>query len=408
MTAYPPGKRVAVPYSSRLAWNSPENRLSMLRRRLADSGRQILDLTGTNPTTCGLGNWDAAIAAAMGCPGSALYQPDPAGLAIARAAVANDYATLGAAVHPDSLVLTASTSESYSFLFPLLCNPGDEILVPSPSYPLFGDLAGLAAVHTAAYHLRYAGEWWLDFASVEAAISPRTRALVVVNPNNPTGSYLRVQDAVRLMQFCAAHGLVLIADEVFWEYPLAAPEDRAWFAGGEDPPCLCVSLGGLSKSAGMPQMKLGWMLVRGPEEERARLLSRLHWVADTYLSVSTPVQRALPALLAVGAEIRQTIQERLRSNATLLRARLDELPLVSLLPAEGGWSAILRLPASHDDEWWCERLLEDAGVLLQPGYYFDLPGPSHAILSLLTPTPEMEEGLRRLAECIRATVADAR
>ncbi|MCW5965466.1 MAG: pyridoxal phosphate-dependent aminotransferase [Bryobacterales bacterium] len=396
-------------YSTRLPWDLPENPLFVIRQERTAQGREVLDLTGSNPTSCGLGDWNEAIAKALAQPGSAHYHPVPQGSAEARAAVAAYYSSLGWNADPEDLLLTASTSESYSMLFQLFCDPGDEVLVPRPSYPLFQHLGGLAGVGLQPYLLQFAGEWQVDFPSLEAAVGDRTRALVVVNPNNPTGSYLRPPEAQRLLELCAERGMALIADEVFWEYSLrdhqhlttpgiTSPE-RAWFAAAESP-ALCVSMGGLSKSAGMPQMKLGWMLVRGPEQEKVRVMARLRWIADTYLSVSAPVQEALPALLGIGAEIRASIQQRVRLNLGAIATWQRNTPSVSLLPAEGGWSAVLRLPSVVDDEQWCERFLREVGVWVQPGYYYDLAGGAYVVLSLLSPPGALVEGLARIAPIV--------
>ncbi len=371
-----------------------------VKREQEASGAALLDLAVTNPTACGLGEWGEAIAVALSKPGSAQYRPFPQGSPEARAAVAGYYARLGAHVDPEDLLLTASTSESYSLLFQLLCDAGDEVLVPTPSYPLFEHLAGLATVTARTYALRYAGEWQVDFQSLEESLGNRSRALVVVNPNNPTGQYLRQAEAIRLMELCAQRGLALIADEVFWEYALGDANERAWLAGITDSPALCVSLGGLSKSAGMPQMKVGWMVLRGPGEERARALSRLLWIADTYLSVSAPVQEALADLLTIGLDVQERIQQRLRENLRMVREWSKTVSLLSLLPAEGGWSVILRLPAHLNEEQWCERLLRDAGVWLQPGYFYDLQGGPFVVLSLLTPPEVLADALTRIAPLI--------
>ncbi|MCU0226826.1 MAG: pyridoxal phosphate-dependent aminotransferase [Bryobacterales bacterium] len=389
-----------VRYSSRLQWESAENPLAAMRRQLEGEGREVLDLTGSNPTGCGLGDWGDAIAAALATPGSARYRPLAQGLPRSREAVAAHYAALGVEVDPGRLMLTASTSESYSLLFQLLCDAGDEVLAPTPGYPLFEHLAGLAGVRLRTYGLRYAGEWMVDFAALEAALHPRTRAVLVVNPNNPTGGYLRQWELDRLLALCAARGLALIGDEVFWEYPLEARGERTCLAAEVQSPALLFSLGGLSKSAGMPQMKVGWMLARGPQAECQRALERLRWIADTYLSVSTPAQEALPDLLRVGSEIRAQIQQRLRTNLALVRRWARRGRLVSALPVEGGWSVILRLPAAMDDQEWCRWLLGNAHVWVQPGYFYDLPGGPYVVLSLLTPPDALDAGLGRISKVV--------
>lgn len=393
-----------IPYSRRLDWQVAPNALISLRRELAASRHSVLDLCETNPTACGLGDWSEAIATALCLPESARYQPAAEGLPSAREAVADFYADLGAAVDPEQILLTASTSESYSFLFQMLCDPGDEVLIPAPSYPLFEHLAGLAAVRLRPYRLHYLGEWLVDFRSLEEALTPRTRALVAVNPNNPTGSYLSGFEAERLLEICASRGMALIADEVFWEYAIPPAADRAWFAASEST-ALSFSLGGLSKSAGMPQMKVGWMVARGPETLREEALERLRWIVDTYLSVSAPVQHALPRLLEIGKEIREAASARISENAAAFLKLGAQAPHLSPLPAEGGWSAVLRLPSLRTDHAWCEALLRRQSLWVQPGYFYDFDAEAHVVLSLLT-TPEIfGRGLERIAEETRGACA---
>jgi alanine-synthesizing transaminase len=296
--------------SSRVPRQLEATGISKLRMELAQQGVALLDLAGSNPTTVDLGDWSEQIADALHSPQSATYHPAALGSMAARRAVAGWFAKQSLSVEPGHIVLTASSSESYSFLFQLLCDPGDEVLVPAPSYPLLEHLAALAGVRHRTYRLWYSGEWLIDFAALEASIRENTRAIVVVNPNNPTGSYLRAFEAERLVKLCADRGLVLIADEVFWEYTLQASSDPPRFAA-MDTEASVVSLGGLSKSAGMPQMKVGWMVLRGPAPSRERLREGLRWVADSYLSVSAPVQAALPRLLEIGGHISANLRERI-------------------------------------------------------------------------------------------------
>lgn len=347
-------------FSSRLPWSTPSNALS---ERAAALRGQYLDLTESNPTRVGLAYPEQEILAAFARPEMLTYEPDPRGLAGARAAVDADF-------------LTASTSESYSWLFKLLCDPGDEILAPRPSYPLFEFLAGLEGVRVKQYPLRYAEGWFVDFPALEKELGPRTKAILVVHPNNPTGSYLRDFELERL----AGYGLPLISDEVFASY--AHVEGVVATLGGNGR-ALTFVLDGLSKSAGMPQMKAGWIRVSGPGAEEAR--ERLELIADTYLSVSTPVQWALPGLLR--ASVHGQILERVRGN-------LARVP--GALRVEGGWCAILRMPASRTDEEWAGYLLEEKRVLTQPGYFFDLEGGPYLVVSLLTEPETFAEGLRRI------------
>ncbi len=335
------------------------------------------------------------------------YQPAPLGLPEARQAVADEYGRAGVAVGTAQLVLTASSSESYGFLFKLCCDPGDAVLLPEPSYPLFEYLARLEGVRTSGYRLAFDGEWHVDFASLEDAASGgrRPRAVVVVNPNNPTGSYLKRPELERLAAFCRARALALISDEVFAPYPFGPAVDRVICAAAApeaaDAPAV-FSLGGLSKACGLPHLKLGWIAVGGTDADRS--LAALELIADTYLSVSTPVQRALPELLVVGAEIRRRIAARVSHNLAALRAALPERSACSPLAVEGGWSAILRVPAHPTDGDWAVGLARETSVLVHPGYFFDMRGGTFVVVSLL-PAPEtFATGIARVVSHIDASL----
>lgn len=325
------------------------------------------------------------------------YHPHPLGSPAARAAVAAEYARLGAAVAADELVLSASSSEAYAWIWKLLCDPGEAVLVPEPSYPLFGYLAGLEGVTARPYRLVFTGEWHIDWASVEHAL-PGARAVVVVNPNNPTGSFLRAADLRHFSTLAARHGAALVVDEVFADYAFAPPPEVVRTVAAAGPlGALTFALGGLSKASGLPQMKLGWTAVLGPPELRAAALARLALIADTYLSVGTPVLRALPRLLPIGEEIRRDITARVAANRATLAALVPQGSPVSWLPAEGGWSAILRLPGTRSDEAWALELLEADGVLVQPGYFFDLTGVgTTVVVSLLGPPTAFAAGITRI------------
>ena len=349
----------------------------------------------------------AAVVGALARGAAAPYQPDPLGLPEARRAVAEDYGRAGVPVGAGQLVLTASSSESYGFLFKLCCDPGDAVLVPEPSYPLFEYLARLEGVTTSGYRLAFDGEWHVDFASLEeaAARAPRARAVVVVNPNNPTGSYLKRPEMERLAAFCRARELALISDEVFAPYPFGAATDRVVCAAaapeGAGAPAV-FSLGGLSKACGLPHLKLGWIAVGGSDAHRS--LAALELIADTYLSVATPVQRALPELLVAGAEIRARIAARVAHNLAALRAALPERSVCSPLAAEGGWSAILRVPAHPTDGDWAVNLARETSVLVHPGYFFDMRGGTFVVVSLL-PAPEVfATGIARVVSHIDASL----
>jgi alanine-synthesizing transaminase len=381
-----------IRYAGRMAFSLPENPLARLEAEKRAAGQPILDLTVSNPTAVGLDYPADRIATALAHPAVAGYDPSPRGLPAARAAVRGDYLRRGARLADDQLLLTASSSESYSLLFKLFGEPGDVVLVPEPSYPLFAHLAGLEGLATRPYRLAYDGRWHLGGAPLDFT---DVAAVVVVNPNNPTGSYIAQPDLLRLATLAAEHGVPLIVDEVFADYPHAVPADAVTAAAALDLPSLTFSLGGLSKSCGLPQMKLGFLAATGPDAARA--ITRLEWVADTYLSVGAPVQHALPTLLSLGAEIRARVQARVAANLGHLRAAIRPDSPCTLLPCEAGWSAILRLPAARTDEEWALALLRDRDVLVQPGYFFDLALGSTLVLSLLPPPDRFVEGIRRVS-----------
>lgn len=364
-------------FSSRLDWNFRTNRLSTLRRTKS----RVLDLTESNPTRAGLNYPGEAILAALTDPRALRYDPEPRGLLSAREAIASYYGS----VPSSRILLTASTSEAYSYLFKLLCDPDDEILSPRPSYPLFEFLGGLESVRLVQYPLRYDGAWHIDFEALERAITPRTRAIVVVNPNNPTGSFLKREEWSRLQTY----GIPILSDEVFSDYAFA-PDDSRMQALTNATEVLTFSMSGLSKIAALPQMKLGWIVASGPGHEAA--LERLELIADTYLSVATPVQLALPRLLQLSIEVRAQILDRTRANLALLRQ--STVPL----HVEGGWYATLQVPRTRSEEEWAIALLERRDVLVQPGFYFDFESEAFLVLSLLTPPDIFAEGLRRVLE----------
>jgi alanine-synthesizing transaminase len=381
-------------YSRRLSWSSPPNRFSTALSALKQAGAPLFDLTISNPTAADLVYPHAEIAQALGGIGTFSYEPDPAGRLEARRAIAAYYASRNISVAPERILLTASTSEAYAFLFKLLCDPGDEVLIPLPSYPLFSYLASLESVRTVPYRLRYDGSWHIDFSTIEAAISDRTRAIIVVSPNNPTGSFLSSEEAARLMDVACRCRLPVIADEVFFDYPLArsGTPGESLINRSET---LTFCLNGLSKSAGMPQMKLGWVVLSGPGEQVEDSRKRLELILDTYLSPSTPVQRALPKLLEIGHDLQSQIQNRIRRNLDVLESALKGSP-AGVLHAEAGWSAILQVPRTRSDEEWALALLRERHVVVQPGYFYDLPGGAFLVVSLLTAPHVLQEGIARL------------
>jgi alanine-synthesizing transaminase len=386
-------------FSARTRWDLSANRLNAaLEAKRRGGASRVLDLTESNPTRAGLAA-PADLLAGLGHSASLLYEPAPFGLRGAREAVAADHGRRGRDVDPDRILLTASTSEAYAFLFKLLCDPGDEVLVPRPGYPLFEYLANLESVRVSPYALEYDGRWHLNASALAGAVTPRTRAVVVVNPNNPTGAFLKQDELLALEAFCAERGLALVSDEVFADYAFTDDPQRAESVA-RDGPALAFSLGGLSKSCALPQLKLAWCVVSGPEALRREAWSRLEVVADTYLSVSTPVQHAAPALLARREELQAPVRARIASNLAGLRARLAGASPASLLEPEGGWSAVLRVPATMPEEEIVLRLLDDHDVLVHPGYFFDFPREAYLVLSLLPQPAVFAEGVARTLDAL--------
>ena len=390
--------RSAGMFSSRSEYDQRPNALSIAldvaRAHARDgTGRRVLDLTTSNPTTCGIPYASDAILGALSSPRALVYEPLAFGMASAREAVAKDltlHRVPGA--DPARIMLTASTSEAYSFLFKLLCDPGDEVLVPQPSYPLFELLASFESVRLVPYRLAYDGAWHIDEDSLARAVSPRTRAVLVVSPNNPTGSFLKRAELPAL----ARTGLPIISDEVFARYPLTTSPGRATSILELDGP-LVFSLGGLSKLAALPQMKLAWTVVGGPPALVADALARLELICDSFLSISAPVAHALPFLLDSRGVAEDAIRARTRTNLAALRSALaGARSPATLLDVEGGWYATLRLPRTQSEERWALDLLETDGVYVHPGHFFDFAGEAFVVLSLLTPEGDLAEGVARI------------
>ena len=379
-------------YSRRLSWSVPLSPLALLVEEKIARGVVLLDLTSSNPTRASL-PYSETLLSALTHPAGLVYQPDPAGVPAARAAIAGYYAERGYAVDPEHLVLTASTSEAYAWLFKLLCDPGDAVLVPQPSYPLFDYLAALESVLLRPYPLGFDGHWYLDVAELER-VSGGARAALLVHPNNPTGSFLSRTEWEALVALAEVRGLALVVDEVFSDFGFTTSDDRLDSTVSETR-VLTFTLSGLSKVVGLPQLKLGWIHVGGPTVEVEEALARLELVADTYLSVSTPVALATPRLLAERRQLAGPIARRTADNLALVAAAVQDSP-VSLLPVSGGWYAMLRLPRTQSDEAWALTLVERDGVLVQPGYFYDVPLEACLVISLLTPPEILKEGLGRL------------
>ena len=388
-------------FSSRIPGNLAPNRLARAVARLRGTGRPIIDLTESNPTRAEF-DYPAELLAPLSGARALAYEPCPFGLLEARRAVAADYARRGVAIAPERIVLTASTSEAYSLLFKLLGEPGDEVLVPRPSYPLFEHLTRLDALVARPYDLEYHGAWSVDRASVGEALSARTCALLVVNPNNPTGSFVRRDDLDWLAARCAEREAALVSDEVFVDYEL---EPEAVEAAGrvlERRDVLAFAFGGLSKSVGLPQVKLGWIAVAGPDPIVERALERLEFACDTYLSVSTPVQLAAAELLERGAGVRTQIQTRVAANYRRLMRLSAAIPSCRILRAEGGWYAVVEVPSVGTEEEIVLDLLEEEGILAHPGYFFDFSREAYLVVSLLvSETPFAGAAERLLRHCDR-------
>jgi len=378
-------------FSERVPSDLTPNRVTAALADLRSRGVPITDLTESNPTSVGLAYRDDLLEA-LADRSSLTYEPSPFGLESARTEVAADYRRRGLEVDPAHIILTASTSEAYSLLFKLLCDAGDEVLVPRPSYPLLDHLTRLDAIRARPYLLAYEGAWTVDLDSVRAALTSRTRAIIVVSPNNPTGSFVSAGEIASLSRLSADGGFALIGDEVFADYGLDDPLDVHPSVLAE-PLALTFGLGGLSKSAALPQIKLGWMAAAGPAPLVGAALERLEIVADAYLSVSTPVQHACGALIAGGAERRDRVLARVAGNYRELAALVRDHPACTLLPVRGGWSAVVQVPAVRSEEALVLALLEQDHVLVHPGYFFDFPREAFVVLSLLPEPGVFRDGV---------------
>jgi aspartate/methionine/tyrosine aminotransferase len=375
-------------FSKRTDWDLSPNPIAVARQRLLASGAQLIDLTESNPTRCGF-QYPKGLLEPLADPRGLRYTPDPKGVLSAREAVARLYRAKGVDIGPENILITASTSESYSFLLRLLCDPGDKIAVPLPSYPLFEHLASLNDAGLSRYRLEYDRRWNLDLESLEKSLTPETKALVVVHPNNPTGSALTAQESQRVTALCEERRIPLIADEVFAEY-LFSEAPRS--IGGKG---LSFRLGGLSKFLALPQMKLGWIAVTGPGDLAREALAKLEMIADTYLSAATPQQLALPAWLAESGALQRQINERLRENRSWLAARLKGKD-VELLEADGGWNAVLRSAGWKEEEEIALRLLEKERLAVYPGYFFEFESRGSFVISLLPEPALFQKGVAPL------------
>ncbi len=385
-------------FSQRTNWRLSPNALTRAIEQARASGQQILDLTVSNPTEAGVRPDPEIVLAALANPEAMHYDPQPWGLLEARQAVCSYYReSHEVELDPERLILTTSTSEAYSYVFRLLCNPGDEILVPKPSYPLFEFLADLADVRLVPYPLLYDHGWQIDLDTLYKAATVRSRAVILVHPNNPTGSHVSAAETSALNVFCRDRGLALIVDEVFLDYSHdGAP--RWSFVRNAD--ALTFTLSGVSKISALPQMKLAWVATSGPEDIVAEAGARLEVIADTYLSMNAPVQLAASALLDQRKNIQPILLDRLRMNLAELDLQLAGHPSCTRLLVDGGWYVVLRVPALDSDEDLAVRLLRKAGVSVHPGHFYDFPNEGHLVLSLITEPADFREGVARLLRVV--------
>jgi len=381
-------------FAKRTHWNLTPNRLGQALAAHRAARKPLIDLTVSNPTECGLVYDTEAILEALRNPESLQYEPNAKGLEPARRAVSEYYAERGANVGVEDILLTTSTSEAYSFVFRTLCDPGDEILIPSPSYPLFDFLADIQDVTLVRYPLLYDHGWLIDFHSLEQAITPRTRGIIVVHPNNPTGHFVKPAEMAKLNAICSARELAIIVDEVFLDFALDATPRPASFAANSA--ALTFTLSGLSKISGLPQMKAAWLVASGPQEMKRETLARLEVIADTYLSMSAPVQSAMPAFL----EQRRSIQKQLISRIQRNLAELDRLlagqHVCGRLELEGGWYAVLRVPATRSDEDLAVELLRAKGIYVHPGHFYEIASDGYFVVSLILTEQVFSEASRQL------------
>ncbi len=391
-------------FSDRTNWRLAPNALARAIEQARASGKKILDLTVSNPTEAGIRPDPEIVLAALANPEAMHYDPQPRGLLAARQAVCRYYGESHEVFDfdPERLLLTTSTSEAYSYVFRLLCNPGDEILVPKPSYPLFEFLADLADVKLVPYPLLYDHGWQIDFDSLYKAANQRSRAVILVHPNNPTGSYVSAAETSALNAFCRDHAvadnaLALVVDEVFLDYAHDGTP-RSSFLKNVD--ALTFTLSGVSKISALPQMKLAWLAISGPKEMVAQAGARLEIIADTYLSLNAPVQLAAQVLLDQRHQVQPIILDRVRANLAELDRQLASYSSCTRLLVEGGWYAVLRVPARGTDEDLAIRLLREASVSVHPGHFYDFPGEGYLVLSLITEPAEFREGIVRMLQVV--------
>lgn len=380
-------------FADRTKWNLESNRLSAALAKHRAEGKRVIDLTISNPTECGFEYDSTAILDALKNTSALRYEPDARGLEMARRAVSGYYAERDDEIAPNDMFLTTGTSESYSFVFRLLCNPGDEVLVPTPSYPLLDFLVEIQDVKLVRYPLVYDHGWQTDFHALEGAMTSRTRALVVVHPNNPTGHFTKRAEIVRLNEMCVRREIALIADEVFLDFALGQERPVSFAANAA---ALTFTMSGLSKISGLPQMKLAWLIVSGPANLKAQGIARLEVIADTYLSMNAPVQLAASVLMDQRREFQRQLMGRVWKNLSELDRQLAAQKTCARMEIEGGWYAVLRVPATRSDEDLAIELLNARGVFVHPGHFYDFASDGHLVVSLIAAAQEFAEGMNLL------------
>ncbi len=381
-------------FADRANWNLKANPLSEALAEHRAAGKPVLDLTISNPTACGFEYDSRAILQALASPASLAYDPDPRGLLGARQAIAAYYAARGAEVPGDNTILTTSTSEAYSFVFRTLCNSGDEILIPEPSYPLFSFLADIQDVKLVRYPLDYDYGWQINFHGLQQAVRPRTRGVIVVHPNNPTGHFTKPREREKLNEICFSRNLAIIADEVFLDFALQ--ENHVPFSFAQNDAALTFTMSGLSKISGLPQMKAAWLVTSGPEQLKSKALARLEIIADTYLSMNAPIQHAIPALLEQRQPFQTQLLARVRKNLAELDRQLSAQKSCARLVVEAGWYAVLRVPATRSDEELAIELLSRKNLYVHPGHFYDFPSEGFLLVSLITREEEFARGVKQL------------
>ena len=384
-------------FAKRTNWDLTPNRLSEALAAHRAAGKPLLDLTVSNPTECGFSYDAKAILEALSNPAALRYEPDARGLESARRAVARYYASRNEAVSVEDIFLTTSTSEGYSYVFRTLCDPGDEVLIPSPSYPLFDFLAEIQDVKLVRYPLIYDHGWQIDFHALEQAITGRTRAVIVVHPNNPTGHFTKPTERVTLNGLCSAREMAIISDEVFLDFALDGKQAASFATNSE---ALSFTLSGLSKISGLPQMKAAWIAVSGPPNLKSEALGRLEMIADTYLSASTAVQLAMPALFEQRHSFQEQLLSRVRGNLEELDRLLARQSVCSRLVLEGGWYVVLRVPSTRSEEELALDLLNSKDVYVHPGHFYDFLGDGFLVVSLITPQAIFSKGIATMSKSL--------